>query len=209
MPLGLVVAVEVLVLNASRVALLAEVQRASEEGTHVVTDQVSAALLLAVRRSSLSAPSKGLPSLSRERHTYVAARATGGGGSWVQTPSSRVRGRQAHIFADAGGRSTTKDTSVVSLASVIFSTHPRFCNHLVLNTKVAQTFFADAGLFFADAGRSSQFQNNGEAPSSEHECTADDGRARDPSAQRVRARRELRSEPLAAAQRAGVFTLVC
>ena len=40
------------------------------------------------------------------------------------------------------------------------------------------------------------------APCSEHECTADDGRARDPSAQRVRARRELRSEPLAAAQRA-------
>jgi len=37
---------------------------------------------------------------------------------------------------------------------------------------------------------------------SEHECTADDGRAREPSAQRVRARRELRSEPLAAAQRA-------
>ena len=37
---------------------------------------------------------------------------------------------------------------------------------------------------------------------SEHECTADDGRARAPSAQRVRARRELRSEPLAAAQRA-------
>ena len=30
----------------------------------------------------------------------------------------------------------------------------------------------------------------------------DDGRAREPIAQRVRARRELRSEPLAAAQRA-------
>jgi hypothetical protein len=34
---------------------------------------------------------------------------------------------------------------------------------------------------------------------SEHKCTTDDGRAREPSAQRVRARRELRSEPLAAA----------
>jgi hypothetical protein len=39
------------------------------------------------------------------------------------------------------------------------------------------------------------------ARNSEHECTADDDRAREPSAQRVRARRELRSEPLAAAQR--------
>ena len=53
MPLGLVVVVEVLVLNASRVALLAEVQRAREEGTHVATDQVSEALMLAARRVTL------------------------------------------------------------------------------------------------------------------------------------------------------------
>ena len=40
------------------------------------------------------------------------------------------------------------------------------------------------------------------ARNSEHECTANDGRAREPSAQRDRARCELRSEPLAAVQRA-------
>ena len=46
------------------------------------------------------------------------------------------------------------------------------------------------------------FRTMPRAENSEHECTADDDRARAPSAQRVRARRELRSEPLAAAQRA-------